>query len=113
MTPADVSKQINNAVDQLITPLQLKEHLVQQLKTQIADLERFIDYLQDNPKKHKGCSCNQKDSLKEPFEKESALGLIHKIATVLHIFAVLQLGCGFQGFRKNELKKTMKVNHWG
>lgn len=111
MTPADVSKQIHNAVDQLITPLQLKEHLVTQLKTQIDDLERFIDYLQENPKKQKGCTC--KDSLKHTYEKESALGLIHKIATVLHIFAVLQLGCGVGGFRKNELKKTMKVNHWG
>lgn len=113
MTPADVGKQINNAVDKLITPLQLKEQLVQQLKTQIADLERFIDYLQSNPKNHKGCSCDYKDSLKKPFERESTLNLIHKIATVLQIFTVLQLGCGFNEFRRNELKKTMKINHWG
>lgn len=113
MTPADVGKQINNAVDQLITPLQLKEQLVQQLKTQIGDLERFIDYLQANPNKYNGCSCSHKNSLKKPFEKESALSLIHKIATVLQIFTVLQLGCGVNEFRKNELKKTMKVNHWG
>lgn len=113
MTPADVSKQINQAVDQLITPLQLKEHLVQQLKTQVADLERFIHYLQENPKKQKGCACKKGHSIEEPFEKESTISLIHKIATILQMFAVLQLGCGLTEFRKNELKKSMKVNHWG
>lgn len=97
----------------MITPLQLKEHLVQQLKTQVADLERFINYLQDNPRKHKECSCSDKGSLKQPFEKESTLNLIHKLATVLHIFAAVQLGCGFNEFKKNELKRTMKINHWG
>lgn len=31
---------------QLVNPLKMKEQLVIQLKTQIVDLERFIDFLQ-------------------------------------------------------------------
>lgn len=31
---------------QLVNPLKATEHLVDQLKTQIMDLERFIQYLQ-------------------------------------------------------------------
>lgn len=31
---------------QLVNPMKATEHLVDQLKTQISDLERFIQYLQ-------------------------------------------------------------------
>ena len=34
---------------QLINPLKMKEQLVNQLKTQVQDLERFISFLQGNP----------------------------------------------------------------
>ncbi|CAH1153711.1 unnamed protein product [Phaedon cochleariae] len=113
MTKDDVSKQINMAFDQLVSPLRVKEHLVGQLKTQIADLERFISYLQADTK-HSKCSCGcSYHTLKQPYKSETTLGLIQRTATILQMFAVLQLGCGPHHFRKNDLKNTMKVNHWG
>lgn len=113
MTSADVKQQINVALDQLVSPLRVKEHLVAQLKTQVADLERFISYLQADTKNIKcACGCAY-HSLKQPFQSETTLGLIQKTATVLQMFAALQLGCGPQQFKKNDLKTSMKVNHWG
>lgn len=35
---------------QLVTPMKATEQLVEQLKTQIADLERFIEYIQSKLK---------------------------------------------------------------
>ncbi|KAJ8983332.1 hypothetical protein NQ317_010871 [Molorchus minor] len=113
MTQADVSKQINVALDQLVSPLRVKEHLVAQLKTQVADLERFISYLQADTK-HAKCSCGcSYHALKQPYKSETTLGLIQKTATILQMFAVLQLGCGSNQFKRNDLKNTMKGNHWG
>ncbi|KAJ8930850.1 hypothetical protein NQ314_016267 [Rhamnusium bicolor] len=113
MTQADVSKQINVALDQLVSPLRVKEHLVAQLKTQVADLERFISYLQADTKNSK-CSCGcSYHSLNQPYRSETTLGLIKKTATILQMFAILQLGCGSSQFKKNDLKHTMKINHWG
>lgn len=114
LTPADVKHQINMALDQLVSPLKVKEHLVSQLKTQVDDLERFISYLQ-NDTKHSKCSCGcAYHSIKKPFKGETTIGLIQKTATLLQMFAVLQMGCGPQTtFKKNEMKTTMKVNHWG
>lgn len=115
MTPECVKHQINLALDQLISPLKVKEHLVAQLKTQVADLERFIGYIQNDGSKNKKCSCGcAYHSVKKPFRSETTLGLIQKTATILQMFAVMQLGCGVKSsFRKNDLKNTMKINHWG
>nr|CAH7742400.1 unnamed protein product [Callosobruchus chinensis] len=116
MSQADVCKQINVALDQLVSPLRVKEHLVAQLKTQVDDLERFITYLQADTKhtKHAKCTCDcAYSSLKRPYKSETTIGLIQKTATILQMFAVLQLGCGTTQFRKNNLKNTMKANHWG
>jgi len=38
--------KINILYVQLINPLKMKEQLVTQLKTQISDLERFVEFLQ-------------------------------------------------------------------
>lgn len=112
MTSADVKQQINIALDQLISPLRVKEHLVAQLKTQVTDLERFINYLQTDTK-HAKCSCGcTYHSLKKPF-KSDTMGIIQRTASLLHMFAVLQLGCGGHAFKQNDLKNSMKINHWG
>lgn len=100
------------ALGQLVNPLKMKEHLVAQLKTQVADLERFINYLQADTK-HSKCSCGcSLHSVKSPFKSET-VGLFQRTAILLQMFAMLQLGCGQKQFRRNDLKKTMKGNHWG
>ena len=42
----ELRNQVDLAIGQLINPLKMKEQLVTQLKTQITDLERFIEFLQ-------------------------------------------------------------------
>ncbi|CAG0884977.1 unnamed protein product [Cyprideis torosa] len=42
----ELRRHVDAAVGQLVTPLKLKEQLVEQLATQIQDLERFIEHLQ-------------------------------------------------------------------
>jgi RUN domain-containing protein 1 len=67
LTPEDLRKDVGTALGEFVGPLKMKEKLVTQLKTQIVDLERFIDFLQDdNPrlkknlanKTHQNCDCN-------------------------------------------------------
>ncbi|KRT81915.1 hypothetical protein AMK59_4995 [Oryctes borbonicus] len=112
LTTADVKQQIDIALSQLINPLRVKEHLVTQLKTQVADLERFINYLQADTKSTKcvcGCTLH---SVKKSYKNE-AIGIVQRTATLLQMFALLQLNCGGHHFKKNDLKNSMKINHWG
>ena len=37
---------VDHAINRIVNPARVKEKLVDQLKTQITDLERFIEYLQ-------------------------------------------------------------------
>ncbi|KAF2356211.1 hypothetical protein FHG87_013035 [Trinorchestia longiramus] len=48
LTVEDLRSQVDTCVKQLVNPLKMKEQLVSQLQTQIGDLERFIDFLQDD-----------------------------------------------------------------
>ena len=58
-------------VFQMVNPVKIKENLVNQLKTQISDLERFIDFLQgesSSPGPYakiaaaQGCKCSKNTS---------------------------------------------------
>ncbi|KAB0801414.1 hypothetical protein PPYR_05768 [Photinus pyralis] len=113
LTPADVKQQVDVALGQLVTPLRMKEHLVAQLKTQVADLERFISYLQADSKTNTKCSCGCARHSVEKKYKASSAGMIQRTAALLQMFAMLQLGCGSHQFKKNNLKTTTKCNHWG
>ncbi|XP_018329625.1 RUN domain-containing protein 1 [Agrilus planipennis] len=110
LTPADVKHQVDIAFGQLVNPLRMKEQLVMQLKTQVADLERFIDYLQADIKKPNKCACgcslhNVKSTL-----RNDADGIVQRTASLLQMFVILQFD---SQFRKNNLRNTMKGNHWG
>jgi RUN domain-containing protein 1 len=59
----ELRQQVDAAIGQLVNPLKMKEQLVCQLKTQITDLERFIEFLQgpggENPGAANGpCICS-------------------------------------------------------
>lgn len=45
-SPDDLRKIVDNAVGKIVYPGKVKEKVVEQLKTQITDLERFISFLQ-------------------------------------------------------------------
>lgn len=46
LTSDDLRQHVDTALGQFVSPLKMKEQLVNQLKTQIIDLERFIKFLQ-------------------------------------------------------------------
>lgn len=46
LTEDELKKEVDEAVGNLVTPLKMKSHLITQLKTQIEDLEMFIEFLQ-------------------------------------------------------------------
>lgn len=67
----DLKKVVDSAISQIVNPVKVKEQLVGQLKTQIADLERFIDFLQGEanspgPYAKSHCKCPVHDSFSFP-----------------------------------------------
>lgn len=46
LSPEELRQQVDAAVAQIINPARVKEQLVDQLKTQIRDLEMFINFIQ-------------------------------------------------------------------
>ncbi|CAI9733691.1 Hypothetical predicted protein [Octopus vulgaris] len=132
---------VDNAIGQIVNPAKVKGKLVDQLKTQITDLERFIQFLQGEatspgPLGKERCTCSvhsktfssvdMKDSAQSSNHKrglsdnattenlrQTTLTLMKKALALLQVFAITQLGCGTQEFQKNLLKRTTKGNHWG
>ncbi|XP_043392637.1 RUN domain-containing protein 1 isoform X2 [Chelonia mydas] len=80
LSPEELRQQVDVAVAQIVNPARVKEQLVEQLKTQIRDLEMFISFIQVNPE----------DARKM---RETGLHLMRRMLAVLQIFAVSQFGC--------------------
>lgn len=60
---------VDHAIGQIVNPAKVKEKLLDQLKTQIVDLERFIEFLQGDaqspgPLGETRCTCPVHVSLK-------------------------------------------------
>ncbi|KAF5895108.1 RUN domain-containing protein 1-like isoform X2, partial [Clarias magur] len=47
LTPEELRQRVDAAIAQIVNPVRVKEQLVEQLKTQIRDLEMFINFIQD------------------------------------------------------------------
>ncbi|XP_050579911.1 RUN domain-containing protein 1 [Bombus affinis] len=124
----DLRWQVDYAISQIVSPLKMKEQLVSQLKTQIADLERFINYLQGEVNTETlACTCAcpvhtsgsagstsyAKKSFNRKTEEESrtkTLNTVKKVVALLHMFIVSQLGCGSERVRRNFKKSS--VHNW-
>ncbi|XP_014675154.1 PREDICTED: RUN domain-containing protein 1-like isoform X1 [Priapulus caudatus] len=134
-----LKQKVNMAVSQIVNPAKAKEQLVSQLKTQIIDLERFIEFLQKEAERSQveyRCTCPAKgnesdgtccmvhnrsprhrlgreaDSQKHVNERTAKM--VKRMKNILQMLLVNQFGCAsMNNFRKNELKKTTKGNHWG
>ncbi|KAM6108059.1 LOW QUALITY PROTEIN: RUN domain-containing protein 1 [Pterocles gutturalis] len=115
LSPEELRQRVDAAIAQ-IDPARVKEQLVEQLKTQIRDLEMFINFIQDevgsSGKAEDGhCECagrkdgggsnkantrpsgnrvNPEDARKM---RETGLHLMRRMLAVLQIFAVSQFGC--------------------
>lgn len=46
LTPEELRQRVDSAIAQIVNPARVKEQLVDQLKTQIRDLEMFINFIQ-------------------------------------------------------------------
>lgn len=46
LTPEELRQRVDAAIAQIVNPVRVKEQLVEQLKTQIRDLEMFINFIQ-------------------------------------------------------------------
>ncbi|XP_012527097.1 RUN domain-containing protein 1 [Monomorium pharaonis] len=124
----DLRWQVDYAISQIVSPLKMKEQLVSQLKTQIADLERFINYLQGEVSTETlacTCACPVHSSgsgassatygSKRRFEhgrpiidedantasRTRTLNTVRKVVALLHMFLLSQLGCGSERVRRS------------
>lgn len=110
LTPEELRQRVDVAIAQIVNPARVKEQLVDQLKTQIRDLEMFINFIQDevgNPllsggssQQPRAASCSRAAGVKQKVDPEQAqrmretgLQLIQKALAVLQIFAASQFGC--------------------
>ncbi|XP_044274578.1 RUN domain-containing protein 1 isoform X1 [Varanus komodoensis] len=117
LSPEELRQQVDAAVAQIVNPARVKEQLVEQLKTQIRDLEMFINFIQEvsspsNPEDgHCECSGGKagssacKPNTRQPHRsnrvnpedatriRETGLHLMRRMLAVLQIFAVSQFGC--------------------
>ncbi|KAM8844814.1 RUN domain-containing protein 1 isoform 2-T2 [Spinachia spinachia] len=111
-SPEELRRKVDAAIAQIVNPARVKEQLVDQLKTQIRDLEMFINFIQDevgNPLLSDGGPSQQPrasgtnarapgvkkkvDPEQAQKMRETGLQLIQKALAVLQIFAASQFGC--------------------
>ncbi|XP_026216944.1 RUN domain-containing protein 1 [Anabas testudineus] len=110
LSPEELRQRVDAAIAQIVNPARVKEQLVDQLKTQIRDLEMFINFIQDevgNPLLSDGSPQPQAagtngrtpraktkvDPEQAQKMRETGLQLIQKALAVLQIFAASQFGC--------------------
>ncbi|KAI4495765.1 hypothetical protein M0802_008388 [Mischocyttarus mexicanus] len=120
----DLRWQVDYAISQIVSPLKMKEQLVSQLKTQITDLERFINYLQGEVSTETlACTCacpvhtngsaafnHNKKFDKRAIDNESktkTLNTVKKVVALLHMFIISQLGCSSEHVRRNLSKNSI------
>ncbi|XP_041830026.1 RUN domain-containing protein 1 isoform X2 [Melanotaenia boesemani] len=112
LSPEELRQRVDGAIAQIVNPARVKEQLVEQLKTQIRDLEMFINFIQDevgnpllsdgghsHPPQAAGTNARTPGVKKkvDPEQaqrmRETGLQLIQKALAVLQIFAASQFGC--------------------
>ncbi|XP_004390324.1 RUN domain-containing protein 1 isoform X1 [Trichechus manatus latirostris] len=120
LSTEELRQRVDAAVAQIVNPARVKEQLVEQLKTQIRDLEMFISFIQDevgSPLQTGDRHCECKTSGKtgsgstrtgssrlppgngkaKPEDvkrvREMGLHLMRRALAVLQIFAASQFGC--------------------
>ncbi|KAI5097067.1 RUN domain-containing protein 1 isoform X2 [Silurus meridionalis] len=112
LTPEELRQRVDTAIAQIVNPVRVKEQLVDQLKTQIRDLEMFINFIQDevgNPllsdransqqshatgaKPRGNGATKQVDPEHAEQLRATGLRLVQRALALLQIFALSQLGC--------------------
>lgn len=95
MSQSDLQKKVDEALKKLMNPIKAKEKLVEQLQTQIVDLERFVSFLQTEISVRPPSSIS---SLPVAPAKKSLFTNWMKFN---------------QKFERNQLKRTPQGSHYG
>ncbi|KFD65805.1 hypothetical protein M514_04711 [Trichuris suis] len=122
LSSEELQREVDGALKKLVNPIKVKEQLVQQLQTQIVDLERFVDFLQggnDGGSSSK-VARNVATASRNMIQKSSSGGrssfgtLLSQISAMIQIYFLSQFGCyNSSQFHRNTLKQTSKCSHWG
>ncbi|KAJ8680452.1 hypothetical protein QAD02_016239 [Eretmocerus hayati] len=121
----DLRWQVDLAINQIVSPLRMKEQLITQLKTQVTDLERFINYLQGevSPETlactcacpvhaHGAQSCKAKKFQRVSMEetRTTSLSTMRKVIALLHMYIMSQISCGSHKSRNSHMRSS--VYNW-
>ncbi|XP_063816159.1 RUN domain-containing protein 1 [Pseudophryne corroboree] len=120
LSPEELRQRVDAAIAQIVNPARVKEQLVDQLKTQIRDLEMFIKFIQDeigspveslsggaagyDPKSGPSARTNVNPEQAKQM-RETGLHLLRRALAVLQIFAASQFGCGVGNMPQNLWKQ--------
>nr|CAG4650872.1 EOG090X03YR [Simocephalus serrulatus] len=129
-TIEELRQQVDQAIGQLVNPLKMKEQLVTQLKTQVTDLERFIEFLQGPAENKCQCSASPKPCSKSshisrnirgkasastPLQLDGKNEKIHqtlrRMANLMQIYIISQFGCGMGNRFAREMPAKEKNRH--
>lgn len=79
LTTDELNNQVDSAVGELMNPMKMKDNLVHQLKTQIVDLERFINFIQNEEipenfllEKTTNCDCSSESHTKKILQRKNS-----------------------------------------
>ncbi|KJH42964.1 hypothetical protein DICVIV_11042 [Dictyocaulus viviparus] len=100
MSLPDIQKHVDQALKQLVNPFKEKQQLVEQLQTQIVDLERFVSYL-------------QRENSSQDNSPTKAIASSQFTASRPKSSLLALVGFTTNRFQKNQLKKTLQGNHYG
>ncbi|EYC23141.1 hypothetical protein Y032_0016g3143 [Ancylostoma ceylanicum] len=101
MSVAEIQKHVDSALKQLVNPFKEKQQLVEQLQTQIVDLERFVSYLQKE-------NSSQETSPARAISSSQFIASKPKSSSFFGL-----VGGSANRFQKNQLKNTLRGNHYG
>ncbi|XP_078489505.1 RUN domain-containing protein 1 [Ciona intestinalis] len=99
-TSVDVLRnRVDEAVAEIVNPAKIKGKLVDHLQTQIQDLERFVEFLQEaEDEKSSGSVPNpttgNKTSDRKKSERRQAMVLVRRAMAIIQMFSIAQFGCG-------------------
>lgn len=104
MNQTEIQRNVDDALKQLVNPLKEKGQLVDQLQTQITDLERFVNFLQKENAENSNQTTPVRSMGSTPLSGAKSKN---------NSFLSGIIGCSTGRFQKNQLKNTLKGNHYG
>ncbi|XP_072045047.1 RUN domain-containing protein 1-like isoform X2 [Amphiura filiformis] len=140
LTTEELRTMVDSAIGRIVNPIKVKEQVIGQLKNQIGDLERFIEFLQDEATAEElqemkllkdddndsttGQCCASPTSRRAKAEKtlknaedvkrvrEEKLTSMKKALALLQYIAINQLGCGVERTQNKQPKGEPGLDYY-